>query len=139
MQPFAAIHTSRDVAYTTSPEQPVPWSHHTHNQENNLGIGRCLMKKKVLGKNIFPFFSLYPIHSHAAFDPLCILCFCHIHLPQPVLSSSLLQAPLSPCTCYSRRNEFIPEFSLLLAFGSSSSLSSFALTFQVRDLCFFQV
>lgn len=64
--------------------------------------------------------------------------FCHIHLPQPGVSSSLLQAPLSPCTCYSRRNEFIPEFSLLLAFGSSSSLSGFALTFQVRDLCFFK-
>lgn len=40
MQPFAAIHTSRDVAYTTSPEQPVPLSHHTHNQESTSGTGR---------------------------------------------------------------------------------------------------
>lgn len=110
MQPFAAIHTSRDVAYTTSPEQPVPWSHHTHNQENNLGIRRCLMKKKVLGKNIFPFFSLYPIHSHAAFDPLCILC--------SVTSISLnLCSPLPCCKHHSHLVLATPE-------GMSLSLSS---------------
>lgn len=110
MQPFAAIHTSRDVAYTTSPEQPVPWSHHTHNQENNLGIGRCLMKKKVLGKNIFPFFSLYPIHSHAAFDPLCILC--------SVTSISLnLCSPLPCCKHHSHLVLATPE-------GMGLSLSS---------------
>lgn len=95
MQPFAAIHTSGCVAYTTSPEQPVPLSH----QENTLDIGRCLMKKRRLGKNIFPSFLPTALHIFSCcFWSSLYALFCHIHLPLPEVPSSLLRAPLSPCT-----------------------------------------
>lgn len=92
-------------------------------------------------KYVKEYLSFPPSVSHTfscCFWPSLYLLFCHIHLLQLGVPSSLLQAPLSPCTCYSRRNELIAEVSLLLAFGSSSSRSGFALVFQVRDLCFFK-
>lgn len=95
-------------------------------------------EKRSIGKEYLSFLlAVSHTFSCCFWSSLCPL-FCHIHFPQPGVPSSLLQAPLSPCTCYSRRNKFIPEFSLLLAFGSSSSLSGFAPMCQVRDLCFFK-
>lgn len=98
MQPFGAIHTFRDVAYRAALEQPVPLSHHRDNQENWFRYRKMPDEKIRTGKECL---SLFPAISHTSsccfWSSLCAL-FCHIHLPQPGVPSSLLQAPLSPCT-----------------------------------------
>lgn len=84
------------------------------------------MKKKTVKEHASPSSLLYPVHSHISFEHLSILC------SATSTSTSLkLMSPLPCCrhrchlavaTPESRRKEFTPDFFLLLAFGSFSSL-----------------
>lgn len=71
-----------------------------------------------------------------------LFSYIHIHLPQADVPSSLLQTPLSPCSCYSRVQKERVYPWLLSAPGLRqlflTLLSGFALLFQVRYLWFFQ-
>lgn len=86
--------------------------------------GRCSMKKGTVKEYPSPSLPLYPIHSHASFEHLSILC-------SATTTSPKLRSPLPCCkhhchlavaTPESRRKEFTLDFFLLLTFGSSSSL-----------------